>query len=83
MPVWFPPSTDRLETFIPEPEWVRRGDTSDDDDGGAEDSLDGLLNDDEDFFDSAAHDFGNTSMSFNDDMHYFDTFGDLIDLGAR
>jgi hypothetical protein len=90
MPVWFPP-LEKLETFIPEPEWLGAANF---DDGSfeAESSLD-RLDDEQDFFDSAQEfddgqpDFGNTSMAFTDegvvlqdtDMHYFDSMRDLAD----
>ena len=87
MPVWFP-SLDKLVTFIPEPP-LGAGGFDDGSLGTPEGSLDGL--DDDDFFDSAerTQDFGNASVSFNDDdmlydgndsMNYFDAMYDMDDL---
>jgi hypothetical protein len=88
MPVWFP-VLDELETFIPEPEWLRPA-MFDDASYEAENSLEGI-DDEQDFFDSAeqAQDFGNSSMAFSDDpmlldgndsMFYFDSMRDMEDL---
>lgn len=83
MPVWFPP-LDKLETFIPEPEWLRAGGI----DEGSFETAEGSLEQfgDEDFYETT-EDFGNTSMAFNDDMilgeddmFYFDSLHDIDDL---
>lgn len=87
MPVWFPPP-DKLVSFIPEPP-LGAGGFDDASYGTPEGSLDGLG--DDDFFDSAqrSQDFGNASVSFNDDemlydgndsMNYFDAMHDFDDL---
>ena len=90
MPVWFP-SLDKLVTFIPEPP-LGAGGFDDGSLGTPEASLDGDLDDDDaDFFDSAerTQDFGNASVSFNDDdmlydgndsMNYFDAMYDMDEL---
>lgn len=87
MPVWFPP-LDKLETFIPEPDWLRSG-IFDDASYEAESSLEGF-DDESDFFESAEQpqDFGNMSMAFSDDpmldgndsMFFFDSMRDMGDL---
>ena len=85
MPVWFP-SLDKLVTFIPEPPLGAGGF-----DDGSLGTPEGSLVDDDDFFDSAerTQDFGNASVSFNDDdmlydgndsMNYFDAMYDMDDL---
>ena len=89
MPVWFPP-LERLETFIPEPEWLRSGLMIDEGSfGTAEGSLEQF--DDEDDFYDPSEDFGNASMAFSDDdmllgdddMFYFDSMRDMDDLKER
>ena len=84
MPVWFPP-LERLETFIPEPEWLRSGMIDEGSFGTAEGSLE-QFEDEDDFFDPS-EDFGNASMAFSDDMlmddddmFYFDSMRDMDDL---
>ena len=84
MPVWFPP-LEKLETFIPEPEWLRSSGFIDE--GSFETAEDSLEQFEDDDFYETAEDFGNTSMAFNDEMilgddamFYFDSLRDIDDL---
>ena len=87
MPVWFPP-LENLETFIPQPDWLRSSLVDDGSFGTAEGSLEQF--EDDNFFDPT-EDFGNTSMAFgddemlmgDDDMYYFDSMRDMDDLKIR